>query len=435
MDTTRTRRFSNNKSVRFYNAFSLVLLLFLVSCGMEMKWQFTGDEGVAESASLVLNIESEFQPLTLLPDVDTRPCSYQIKGSGPDGVTFDLVTEETTVEISSLVPGTWRLTANQRNEDGAVLSMGEESTSLQPGNRKSVRLTVKPVQGYGTLDVALYWTPADVAVPSVEAQLIPVSGSPIDLSFALGAGSAVYVAQTIPTGNHTLVLKLCDGGDMVMGAVEVVKIMNKQSTAGVFEFLDIDEDDAFISVNITPDESDAITVTLGGGLSEITAGESMSLSASASGVTGNVVYVWYLNGEAKQTGAAYTTGNGLALGTYRLDVTAFSADGKEAGSATHAFSVVEPPEDPPEEPPVEPPIPAEVTLEWDPNSETDIAGYRIHYGTASGSYIHLKDAGKQTACTVTELVPGTTYYFAATAYNTSGLESDYSNEVLYTVPF
>jgi fibronectin type 3 domain-containing protein len=120
-------------------------------------------------------------------------------------------------------------------------------------------------------------------------------------------------------------------------------------------------------------------------------------------------------------------GNGLAPGTYRLDVTAFSTDGKTAGSATHSFSVVDPPE--------EPPPPAEVTLEWDPNSEANLSGYRIHYGTSGGNYTAVKDVGKQTTCTVTDLTPGVTYYFAATAFNTSGLESDYSNEVLYTVPF
>jgi hypothetical protein len=31
-------------------------------------------------------------------------------------------------------------------------------------------------------------------------------------------------------------------------------------------------------------------------------------------------------------------------------------------------------------------------------------------------------------------VEGATYYFAATAFNTAGLESDYSNEISYTVP-
>jgi predicted phage tail protein len=151
----------------------------------------------------------------------------------------------------------------------------------------------------------------------------------------------------------------------------------------------------------------------------------MTLSASTPDVTENVVYVWYLNGEARETGAVHTVGSDLPLGTYRLDVTAFSTDGKEAGSATHTFSVVDSSEV----------TPAEVTLAWDPNSEADLSGYRIHYGTSSGSYTSVRDVGNELTCTVTGLTAGETYYFAATAYNTSGLESGYSNEVVYTVPF
>jgi hypothetical protein len=376
-------------------------------------------------SSLILNIESEFQLQTLLPDLDTTTCTYEIDGSGPDGSAFNITTEETTVEISSLEPGDWRVTANEKNKDGIVISMGEESTSLQPGNRKSIHIAVKPVQGYGTIDLALYWTQGDVSVPSVDAQLIPASGSPIDLSFTLGPDSAACVNGTIPTGYHTLVLKLCDNGNMVMGAVEVARIMNKQSTSGVFEFLDINQGGACIVVNITPKVSDALLVTMDGQLTEISPGGSMTLSASTPDVTDNVVYVWYLNGEARETGAVHTVGSDLPLGTYRLDVTAFSTDGKEAGSATHTFSVVDSSEV----------TPAEVTLAWDPNSEADLSGYRIHYGTSSGSYTSVRDVGNELTCTVTGLTAGETYYFAATAYNTSGLESDYSNEVVYTVPF
>ncbi|MFO7708481.1 MAG: choice-of-anchor U domain-containing protein [Desulfobacterales bacterium] len=77
---------------------------------------------------------------------------------------------------------------------------------------------------------------------------------------------------------------------------------------------------------------------------------------------------------------------------------------------------------------------ADVTLAWDPNSETDLAGYRLHYGAASGSYsVHI-DVRNVTTYTVTGLTAGQTYYFAATAYNTSGNESGYSNSVSYTVP-
>ena len=77
---------------------------------------------------------------------------------------------------------------------------------------------------------------------------------------------------------------------------------------------------------------------------------------------------------------------------------------------------------------------AQVTLAWDPNTESDLAGYRVHYGTASGSYTSHTDVHNVTSFTVTGLTAGQTYYFAATAYDTSGNESGYSNPLSYAVP-
>jgi hypothetical protein len=74
-----------------------------------------------------------------------------------------------------------------------------------------------------------------------------------------------------------------------------------------------------------------------------------------------------------------------------------------------------------------------VTLAWDPNAESDLAGYRLYYGTTTRSYDHTVEVIGDTRASVSDLEPGITYYFAVTAHNTAGLESDYSNEVLYTV--
>jgi fibronectin type 3 domain-containing protein len=76
----------------------------------------------------------------------------------------------------------------------------------------------------------------------------------------------------------------------------------------------------------------------------------------------------------------------------------------------------------------------QVILEWDPNTEPDLDGYRIYYGEASGIYSKNIDIGNTTTCTVVNLERGKTYYFAATAYNILGLESDFSTEVSYDVP-
>jgi hypothetical protein len=74
----------------------------------------------------------------------------------------------------------------------------------------------------------------------------------------------------------------------------------------------------------------------------------------------------------------------------------------------------------------------DVSLQWDPNSEADVIGYKVYYGTASRTYSAPISLGRQTTYTVTGLAAGT-YYFAVTAFNNSGLESAFSNEVSTTV--
>jgi len=76
-----------------------------------------------------------------------------------------------------------------------------------------------------------------------------------------------------------------------------------------------------------------------------------------------------------------------------------------------------------------------VVLEWDPNSESDLAGYNIYRSNQSGSgYV------KQNISLITETTyedstvqVGQTYYYVCTAVNETGLESDYSNEVMTTI--
>jgi len=79
------------------------------------------------------------------------------------------------------------------------------------------------------------------------------------------------------------------------------------------------------------------------------------------------------------------------------------------------------------------------TLTWDPpttntdgTSLTDLAGYKVYYGTTSGNYTASTDVGNVTTYTVSDLPPQV-YYFAITAYDTVGNESDYSNEAYKTI--
>jgi hypothetical protein len=74
------------------------------------------------------------------------------------------------------------------------------------------------------------------------------------------------------------------------------------------------------------------------------------------------------------------------------------------------------------------------TLAWNANTETNLAGYRVQYGTVSGSPTSTLDVGRATSWTITGLTAGRTYYLRVVAYNTSGQTSTPSAQVSYTVP-
>jgi hypothetical protein len=75
---------------------------------------------------------------------------------------------------------------------------------------------------------------------------------------------------------------------------------------------------------------------------------------------------------------------------------------------------------------------APVTVAWDPVSDESLAGYKIYYGVASGQYSSSVEVDKTaTQTSLSGLNQSQVYYMAATAFDTSGNESDFSNEVTY----
>jgi hypothetical protein len=75
------------------------------------------------------------------------------------------------------------------------------------------------------------------------------------------------------------------------------------------------------------------------------------------------------------------------------------------------------------------------TLTWiPPVTTTDLSGYRVYFGTVSGTYGQGISVGNVTTYTMTGLASGSQYYFAVTAFDDFGNESAYSNEASKLFP-
>jgi hypothetical protein len=371
-----------------------------------------------ETGELVVTINSAGVK-TLTPPISMTPAGYTVSGSDGNGGTFEENTAASSVTIPNLTFGTWTVTVDALNEIGTIIGRGQNQVDVNAGQTSTINVVIAELDGAGSLELSLLWPAGDTQNPAVQATLIPVAGSSINLAFTIPTpGNAVSSQSDIPKGYYTLELQLLDNGIAVAGVAEIVRIVKDQTTSGTFEFTEINSPGGGVAVEITPEIYDPIEVTLSGQVDTLETGSTMTVTASVPPDTGSIACTWYINGLSKATGSSYTVGAGLVEGNYRLDVTVMTTDGSRAGSATHSFQVT-------------PGAVTQATLEWDPNSEADLAGYKLHYGLASGSYDTTIDVGNQTTYTLTDLPVGETYYIAATAYNISGMESGYSNEVIF----
>jgi fibronectin type 3 domain-containing protein len=147
--------------------------------------------------------------------------------------------------------------------------------------------------------------------------------------------------------------------------------------------------------------------------------------------TGGGTLTWSVSNNAAWLSHTPTagTGNGvvtispatgsLAAGTYNGSVTLY-ATGATTINVPITLTITPAPQ----------PTTGSVTLSWSPNSESDLAGYKVYRSTSSGGYgapIATLPAGT-TQYISSGLAKGSTYFFVITAYDQAGNESSYSNE-------
>ncbi len=328
------------QTATFRAALALGLILVLAACQNPMSGH-GGSGGSGGGGSLTISV-GDGVSRTLQPSLDMNPASYQIDGEGPGGATFTrTITGSATVTVDKLAFGQWTITVTAFNADDTAIGAATSTATVHSNAGTTVALTVKPYDGFGTLSLDLSWPAADIETAQVESTLLPVVGAARTLTFDLnaGAGTADFSADDVSTGYHTLTVKLLDNGALTMGAVELVRIVKGQVTSGSFAFTNVNKPGGSIDVEITPDMGNPLDVSIAGAADTKPADETLNLTASnAQGV--NATYAWYVNGEAKGTGASFAFDDTWAEGYYRIDVTVISADATRGGSASAMVQVV-----------------------------------------------------------------------------------------------
>ncbi len=325
---------------------SLAALIGLLSCGNPLAGVSPG----GQTGSLLLQLSSGSGPRLIAPTISMEVVLYQVQGFGPNGASFLRETSGGNVEVDSLVVGTWSIQVRGYNgTDPATrvfIGYGEAGAAVHAGVSTAVSVTVTPLPGPGLqFSLQVNWPADQVENPQAWGKLVHhVTGAEQTLNFTMTSGQATATVDNPPSGYYTLFFQLKEGGQLVVGKVDVVRIVEGQVTAGVWTFSQINRPTGSIQLEISPQMQQPLGVSLSAGEAVTVApGGSLTVTATVAGLSaGQYGVAWYLDGGAVElgTGSSYTYTAPGASGYHHLDVVAFSLDGSNrAGSASLLITV------------------------------------------------------------------------------------------------
>lgn len=325
-----------------WSAVALVLVLFLAFSGCDLLLQ-QGGQGTIE-----LTIDGRsLRSRSIGPEISLEIASFSIRGESDAGKTFQRKTKESQIVIRGLDAGYWNVVVDAYSDEDVHLYTASQRVLVEGGVALPLLLKPQPVRGQGTITVDLSWLEGAIHAPVVDGQLVPVYGPSVPLEFTIAGDTATSGEALVDGGHYTLIVKLQDDVEgtqiLVAGAIELVQIVADHTTAADFTFENVNRPGSLaIEIEVAPDFQDSLEVTISGGETVKEYGTAATLTGSVAGNPGNVVFTWYVNGNAVDTGVDELTIGGLIPGYYRVDLMAMTADGSHGGAATSWVQIAQP---------------------------------------------------------------------------------------------
>lgn|GEM_PF-3167990 len=279
----------------------LVSVIASVGCG-----DAGGSDG-ASAAVLVLGFDSSAKTLSRAKSLAIVPdglsiSSIEVKLSGPDGSSIERSSDGSAIELE-LAPGTWTIRATGYNGDGIPLVEGSSEVRLEPSERTSHTVALRPISGKGS--IALGWSlrgeldgglsvSGSLEGPGGETRSIE---SPFDRSEL-----SPLVFEDLPCGGWKLSLSLLRDGVAVCGLAEGVLVAAGMRTAVTVDF---DPPAANLAITFIMPDYSSTSLALKPAVRRAASGQAVALEADCAGDV-----AWYAEGSRlAETGSRllYTT--------------------------------------------------------------------------------------------------------------------------------
>ena len=331
----------SRKTVVLITTFLVVVLALFVSCA---------ENPGTTTMKLILSTVSESK--TLLPsDSSVLDVSkYTVSGIGPNGKTFSVDSDTSSLNIDGLTIGEWTVTAKGMNSAGTELVTGSLTFTLT-SQATPQTIVLNTLVGTGVFRFTVDWHYCDVPDPKVEAYLLgpDMSGDeyPLDVTQNDEAMTAT-ISESLAAGSYRLKMILLDGDTQVAGLVEAVRISNNTTTEGshVFHFNEFGPSTltSLVDATGTPIKG---SLALEGSPSSMVAMTDytckFSFSEPSKVHSEGLTIEWYYDGNFMKAVELTTEGSSLTFtpkaGVHRIDAVVYNKKLGSTGSAACSFTV------------------------------------------------------------------------------------------------
>ncbi|MBR0319087.1 MAG: hypothetical protein IJQ86_07340 [Spirochaetia bacterium] len=336
----------------------LMAVMLVCSCG--------GSGGSAEDNAPVrvsFAVETPHESLAKIASVDTPNTTFTYwykavpQWTGADFTAIQGSTDDEFVEITNyaagkdiglFAQGSWKFYA-QVKANGVVLYESSATPAVTYINSSSTRvvLDVTRTAGQGTANVTIAIEAPDTgASPNLTASYSGQASGNVTISKVAatehtGGGWSRYTgtAEGLASGSYLFTLTTTDGTNTVGGAVlafDIIPGVNRAITGtienGVFQT-------ALITINVP---TFTMSVTAANGATSVAKNTALvyTCTASATNITGNIAYQWYVNNTpvaSNGTSSTYSFSQATP-GYYYVTCKAY-IDGKVAGSQSLKVTV------------------------------------------------------------------------------------------------
>ena len=335
-------------------------------------------------------------------------CLVSMFGSGSTSSNVSITVTPSSVSLetgqqalfAATVGGTTNTAVTWTASGGTVTSGGQYTAPSSAGTYRVTAASVAdPTQSSSAV--------VTVSQPSQ----ITISVSPITASLQSG-GQQQFTAYLSNTSN-TAVTWSTSGGTITTSG-----LFTAPTTAGTYTVTAVSVADATKTASATVSVSPPQTVAVSISPTAVAMPEKwqQQFAAMVSGSSDTAV-TWAVT---QGTGTITQSGVYTAPQAVETDIVRATSQANSTKSASAAVTII---------------APHSVSLSWSPSSSFGISYYNVYRGTvAGGPYSLLKNGVTSTTYTDSNVQSGSTYYYVATAVNSSGVESAYSAAAQAVIP-